>query len=195
MKIYCMVLSFKLILFKFFTWRIIALQCCVCFCNNVNQSQLPPPSWVSPPLCPSPPIPLLSVVTERQSGLPVLRSSFPLAICFTHDDSCVLSTLSIQFSSIQSLSRVWLFATSWIAARQASLSITNSQSLPKPPLHQVSDAIQPSHPLLSPSPPAPNPSQHQSLFQWVNSSHEVAKGLEFQLQHQSFQWTPWTDLL
>ena len=41
--------------------------------------------------------------------------------------------------------------------------------------HRVSDAIQPSHPLSSPSPPAPNPSQHQSLFQWVNSSHEVAK--------------------
>ena len=48
-------------------------------------------------------------------------------------------------------------------------------------VHQVSDAIQPSHPLSSPSPPAPNPSQHQSLFQWVNSSHEVAKVLEFQL--------------
>ena len=44
---------------------------------------------------------------------------------------------------------------------------------------QVSDAIQPSHPLSSPSPPAPNPSQHQSLFQWVNSSHEVAKVLDF----------------
>ena len=48
-------------------------------------------------------------------------------------------------------------------------------------VHQVSDAIQPSHPLSSPSPPAPNPSQHHSLFQWVNSSHEVATGLEFQL--------------
>ena len=48
-------------------------------------------------------------------------------------------------------------------------------------VHQVGDAIQPSHPLSSPSPPAPNPSQHQSLFQWVNSSHEVAKVLEFQL--------------
>ena len=48
-------------------------------------------------------------------------------------------------------------------------------------VHRVSDAIQPSHPLSSPSPPVPNPSQHQSLFQWVNSSHEVAKGLEFQL--------------
>ena len=62
-------------------------------------------------------------------------------------------------------------------------------------VHRVSDAIQPSHPLLSPSPPAPNPSQHQGLFQWVNCSHEVAKVLEFQLQHQSFQWTPRTDLL
>ena len=48
-------------------------------------------------------------------------------------------------------------------------------------VHRVSDAIQPSHPLSSPSPPAHNPSQHQSLFQWVNSSHEVAKILEFQL--------------
>ena len=61
--------------------------------------------------------------------------------------------------------------------------------------HRVGDAIQPSHPLSSASPPAPNPSQHQCLFQWVNSSHEVAKVLEFQLQHQSFQWTPRTYLL
>ena len=59
-------------------------------------------------------------------------------------------------------------------------------------VHWVGDAIQPSHPLSSPSPPAPNPSQHQGLFQCVNSSHDVAKVLEFQLQHQSFQWTPRT---
>ena len=51
-----------------------------------------------------------------------------------------------------------------------------------------------SHPPLSPS-PAPNPSQHQGLFQWVKSFHEVAKVMEFQLQYQSFQWTPKTDLL
>ena len=62
-------------------------------------------------------------------------------------------------------------------------------------VHRVSNAIQPSHPLSSPSPPAPNPSQHQGLFQWVNSLHEVAKVLEFQLQHQSLQWTHRTDLL
>ena len=62
-------------------------------------------------------------------------------------------------------------------------------------VHRVGEAIQPSHPLSSPFPPAPNLSQHQSLFQWVNSSHEVAKVLEFKLQHQSFQRTPRTDLL
>ena len=62
-------------------------------------------------------------------------------------------------------------------------------------VHRVGDAIQPPHPLSSPSPPAPNPSQHQSLFQWVYSSHEVAKVLEFQPQHQSFQRYPRADLL
>ena len=59
-------------------------------------------------------------------------------------------------------------------------------------VHWVSDAIQPSHPLLSPSPPAFSLSQHQSLFR-VSSSHQVAKVLEFQLQHQSFQWIFRTD--
>ena len=59
-------------------------------------------------------------------------------------------------------------------------------------VHWVDDAIQPSHPLLSPSLPTLSLSQHQGLFQWVSSSHEVAKVLEFQLQHQSFQWTPKT---
>ena len=62
-------------------------------------------------------------------------------------------------------------------------------------VHQVGDAIQPSHPLSSRFPPTPNPSQYQSLFQWVNSLYEVAKVLEFQLYHQSFQSTPRADLL
>ena len=69
--------------------------------------------------------------------------------------------------------------------------------------HWVGDAIQASHPLLSPSPPAFNLSQHEGLFQWVSSSHQLAKVLEFQLQHQSFQWIfrtgffrmDWLDLL
>ena len=55
-------------------------------------------------------------------------------------------------------------------------------------VHWVSDAIQPSHPLSIPSPPSINLSQHQTLFQWVSSSHQVVKVLEFQLQCQSFQW-------
>ena len=62
-------------------------------------------------------------------------------------------------------------------------------------VHRVGDAIPPSHPLSSPSPPAFNLSQHQGLFRWVSSSHEVANVLELQLQNQSFQWTPRTDLL
>ena len=62
-------------------------------------------------------------------------------------------------------------------------------------VHWVVDVIQPSHLLPSPSPPALNLSQHQSLFKWVSSSHQVAKVLEFQLQHQSLQWTPRTNLL
>ena len=71
-------------------------------------------------------------------------------------------------------------------------------------VHRVGDAIQPSHPLSSPSPPAPNPSQHQSLFQWVNSSHEVAKVVEFQLlasvlpkntqDWSPLEWTGWISL-
>ena len=62
-------------------------------------------------------------------------------------------------------------------------------------VHRVGDAMQPSQPLSSPSPPAPNPSQHQGLFQWVSSLHEVAKVLEFQLQHQPLQRNPRADLL
>ena len=70
-------------------------------------------------------------------------------------------------------------------------------------VHWVSDVIEPSHPLSSPSPPVLNLSQHQGLLQWVTSSHQVAKVAEFQLQHQSFQWiselisfrTDWFDLL
>ena len=54
-------------------------------------------------------------------------------------------------------------------------------------VHWISDAIWPSHPLSSPFPPALNLSQHQGLFKWVSSSYQVAKVLEFQLQHQSFQ--------
>ena len=107
----------------------------------------------------------------------------------------------ILFSSVQLLSRAWLFVTPWTTARQASLSINNSHEFIQTHAHQVSDATQPSHPLSSPSPPALSHSQHQGLFKWVNLSHEVPKVLAF--QHQSFQWISrvisfrmdWLDLL
>ena len=109
----------------------------------------------------------------------------------------------VQFSSVQFLSRVQLPATLWTIARLPSITCLSQGGTSLPVHHQlpestqthvhwVSDAIQPSHPLSSPSPPALNLSQHQGLFKWVSSSHEVAKVLEFQLQHQSFQWTPRT---
>ena len=80
-----------------------------------------------------------------------------------------------------------LFAISWTAARQDSLSITNFQSLLKlMSIELVMPSNQPSHPLSSPSPPPFNLSQHQGIFQWVSSLHGVAKVLELQLQ--SFQW-------
>ena len=78
-------------------------------------------------------------------------------------------TLNNFFSSVQSLSHVRLFVIPWTAACQPSPSITNSRSLLK------FMSIQPSHPLLSPSPPAFNLSYHQNLFKWVSSSHQVAK--------------------
>ena len=101
--------------------------------------------------------------------------------------SSLVFTLSVQFSSVT----------------QSCLILCNhmNHSMPGFPVHHqlpeftqthvhwVSDAIQPSHPLLSPSLPALNLFQHQGLFKWVSSSHQVAKVLEFQLQHQSFQWT------
>ena len=109
--------------------------------------------------------------------------------------SVMLEQYIIQFSqSFQSLSRFWLFdpmnnSTRGLPVHHQLLEFTQTY------VHWVGDAIQPSHLLSSSSPPALNLSQHQSLFKWVSSSHQVAKVLEFQLQHQSFQWTPRTDPL
>ena len=96
--------------------------------------------------------------------------------------------VSVQFSSVQSLSHVGLFVTLWTTAHQAFLSITNSQSSPK--LTSIKSLMPSSHLILVVTfSSALNLSQHQGLFKWVSSSHQVAKVLEFQLQHQSFQWT------
>ena len=113
-----------------------------------------------------------------------------------------LQTLS-GLIPVQLLSRVWLCdpmnrSTPGLPVHHQLPEFTQTH------VHRVSDAIQPSHTLSSSSPPAPNPSQHQGLFQWVNCLYEVAKVQEFQLQHQSFQmntqdwspleWTGWISL-
>ena len=101
-------------------------------------------------------------------------------VSFTQLLPMLFYIIMVQFSSVQSLSRVWLCDPMNCSAP----GLPVHHQLPEftqTHVHRVSDAIQPSHPLSSPSPPAPNPSQHQSLFQWVRSSHEVAKVLEFQL--------------
>ena len=110
---------------------------------------------------------------------------------------CFLPRKLIAFaiSSVHLLSHVRLFATPWILSTPGLPIHHPLPEFTQTHVNQVRDAIQPSHPLSSPSPPAPNPSQHQGLFQWVNSLHEVAKVLEFQLQQQSSQLTPRTDLL
>ena len=82
----------------------------------------------------------------------------------------------LRVSSVQPLSRVWLFATPWTAARQASLSITNSRSPPKP--MSIESEIPSNHLILCR--PLLHLSQHQGLLKWVNSLHQVAKVLEFQ---------------
>ena len=76
---------------------------------------------------------------------------------------------------------------SWVHHQHLELTETH--------VHRVGDAIKPSQPLSSPSPSTFNLSQHQSIFQWVNFSHQVAKIMEFQLQHQSFQWIFRTNFL
>ena len=113
-----------------------------------------------------------------------------LWVLFVHKQFCLCS---LMFSSVQSLSCVRLFATPGIAAHQASLSITNSQSLLK--LMSI-ESVMPANHLILYCPVLP-PSIFPSIrvFSNVSSSHQVAKVLEFQLQHQSFQWIFRTDFL
>ena len=101
--------------------------------------------------------------------------------------------LNIQKTNIMASGPISSDQFSSVAQSRLTLCDPTNRSMPGLPVHhqlpeftqthvhRVSDAIQPSHPLSSPSPPAPSPSQHQRLFQCINSSHEVAKVLEFQL--------------
>ena len=114
---------------------------------------------------------------------------------FTTTATCEAPDLTIQFSSVQLLSHVQLFVIPWTAAHQASLSITNSRSLLK--LMSIK-SVMPSNHLILYCPPLLLPSILPSIrifSKWVSSSHQEAKVLEFQLQHQSLQWIIRTDLL
>ena len=115
------------------------------------------------------------------------------AICISIFKFIVINiTVRISLFVVQSLRHTQLFDSLWTAAHQASPSFTFWSLLKY--IHWIDYYIQPSH-LLSPSsPPVLNLSQHQGLFQW-GSSHQVAKILEFQLQHQSFQWVFKVDFL
>ena len=107
--------------------------------------------------------------------------------------ACCLRVSSVQFSSV---AQSCLTLCNPMNRSTPGLPVCHQlQEFTQTHVHRVGEAIQPSHPLSSPSPPAPNPSQHQSLCQWVNSSHEMAKVLEFQPQHHSFQRNPRADLL
>ena len=95
---------------------------------------------------------------------------------------------------VQSLSRIWLFATPWTSTPGFPVH-HHLPEFAQSHVHWVGDTVQPAHSLSSPSPPAFNLSQHQGPFQLVTCSHQVAKVLELQLQHQSFQWIFSVDFL
>ena len=131
----------------------------------------------------------------NDSNFPIISLWYLMCVLICQISYCICQFLAkYQFSSVQLLSHLRLFATPWIAAHQASLSITSSLSSPR---FTSVESVMPSshlilcHPLLLLPPILPS----ISLFQWVNSSHEVAKVLEFQLEHHSFQRDPRADLL
>ena len=105
-------------------------------------------------------------------------------------DGMVLVTLGHRAVAVQSLS---CNPMDW--SRPGFLVLHQLLEFAQTHIHWIGDAIQPSHPLSSPSPPAFKLSQPKDLFQWVSSSHQVAKISEFQLQHQSFQWIFRVDFL
>ena len=127
-----------------------------------------------------------AIIVNKRTWNAVLRVNLK-------DDEWSLFVSIQSVKSVQLLSHVRLFVTPWIAARQASLSITNSWSSPE--LVSIESVMPSSHlnlcrPLLLLPSIFP---RIQGLFEWVSSLHQVAKVLEFQLQHQSFQWTFRTD--
>ena len=136
---------------------------------------------------------LSSCTAHLHSRIPIFRCSYRSFI-YLNDASFLKDPLSsVQFSSVTQSC-----PTLCDPMNRRTPGLPVHHQLPESTqthVHWVSDAIQLSHPLLSPSPPTFNLSQRQGLFKWGSSSHQVAKVMELQLQHQSFQWTPrigWT---
>ena len=133
--------------------------------------------------------------SESENYQSALKNNFKLYFCLfsSRNIQILLYLVIVQFSSVTqscpTLCDPMNRGTPGLPVHHLLLEYTHTH------VHWVGDAIQPSHARSSPSSSAPNPSQHQSLFQWVNSSHEVAKLLEFQLQHHSLQRNPRADLL
>ena len=137
------------------------------------------------------------ITLQQLSSSPLLPLNY-----FFHDSIRVLVGIFLKIPSIKIIwkSPVQMFISSVVTQSCPTLCDPMDGSTPGFPIHYqlseftqthvhwVSDAIQPSHPLSTPFPPAFNLSQHQGLFKWVSYSHQVAKVLEFQLQHQSYQW-------
>ena len=137
--------------------------------------------------------PFMPATMSMRIGVPY-PSSWTAGSSSSFHSVLPLSLNTSSFSSVHLLSCVRLCDP----MNRSTPGLPVHHQLPEPTqthVHRVGDAIQPSHPQSSPSLPAPNPSQHQGLFKWVSSSYQVAKVLEFQVQQQSFQWTPRTDFL
>ena len=121
----------------------------------------------------------------------IISSSFLIWTCCYRSglDNPAFSSVQFSRSVVSDSLRPMNHSTPGFPVHHQLLELTQTH------VHRVGDAIQPTHALSSPSPSAFNLSQHQGLFKWVSSSHQVAKVLEFQLQHQSFQWIFRTDFL
>ena len=185
------------------------------FSHSVTSDSLwPRESQHVRPLCPSP-TPIESV-DAIQPPHPLLSPSPPAPNpsqqrVFSNESTLLMRWPSTGVSALASFlpkkSQGWSPSLNWVTLRSAFQFSSVDCSMPgfsvhhqllelaQTHVHQVNDGIQPSHPLSSPSPPAFNLSQHQDPFQWVSSSHQVAKVLELQLQHHSFQWIFRTDFL
>ena len=146
---------------------------------------------------------LLIICCPHPQGYSTSGPSQGLAISFSLDSESYSYTINafffFFFKASYSLASVRFNSVAQLCLTLCDTNGLQHARLPCPSpaqthVDQVGDAIQPSHPLSSPSPPAFSCCEHQGLFKWVSSLHQVAKVLEFQLQHQSFQWTTRTDL-